>query len=337
MNYPKSNRAKIYLFFILLSTVAFIMRVFFLLPQFPMRFQIISFFTSFFFMTICYETIQFIHTQLNIYLPFQQNMPRRLFVQAFISLFFILGFTSMLLYFLLDYVPFEVNKFVRVAFYGVYIFATLFVNSLLIGSDLFSKWKTALLHSNELEKEKTKVQYDNLKNQLNPHFLFNSLTSLNSLIYKDPNLASDFLQQLSKVYRYVLQHKETNLVALREEIRFVSNYIELLKTRFGKGLSIHIKVSEEAASKLIIPVSLQIMIENAIKHNTTDEDQPLQIEIFDSEGYLIIRNSILAKRQVETSNKQGLENFKKLYSLFSEKAVEVLSEEKIFSVKIPLI
>jgi LytS/YehU family sensor histidine kinase len=221
--------------------------------------------------------------------------------------------------------------------YGIYITVTLFVNSILIASDLFSKWKAALLLSTELEKEKTKVQYDNLKNQLNPHFLFNSLTSLNSLIYKDPNLASDFLQQLSKVYRYVLQHKETNLVVLREEIRFVSNYIELLKTRFGKGLQIHIEISVEAESKMIVPVSLQIMIENAIKHNTLDEEQPLQIDIFDTDGYLIIQNNLLHKRQVEGSNKLGLENFKKLYSLFSDKEVIVSSGENIFSVKIPLI
>jgi LytS/YehU family sensor histidine kinase len=234
-------------------------------------------------------------------------------------------------------VPVEINKIVMVAFYGIYILSTLFVNSLLIAYDLFSKWKMALLHSNELEKEKTKVQYDNLKNQLNPHFLFNSLTSLNSLIYKDPDLASDFLQQLSKVYRYVLQHKETNLVALKEEIKFVSNYIELLKTRFGKGLVINIDLSVEAESKMIVPVSLQIMIENAIKHNTTDEDHPLHIEIFDVDGYLTIRNNVLPKRQVESSNKQGLENFKKLYSLFSTQEVIVLSDKKTFSIKIPLI
>ncbi len=332
-----SRRANLYLFFALLAIVAFVIRTLVILPQFPMRYQFISLFTSFFFMCTCYETIQLIHSKLNIYLPFTKNISKRIFVQSAISLFFILGFTSMLLYFLIDYVPTEVNKFVMVAFYGIYIIATLFINSLLIASDLFAKWKSALLLSAELEKEKSKVQYDNLKNQLNPHFLFNSLTSLNSLIYKDPELASDFLQQLSKVYRYLLQHKETNLVALREEISFVSNYIELLKTRFGNGLEIHIEISEAVEQKMIVPVTLQIMIENAIKHNTIDEERPLRILITENNNYLKIENSVHLKKQVESSNKQGLENFKKLYSLFSEQEVIISSEGELFTVKIPLI
>jgi two-component system LytT family sensor kinase len=332
-----SKRGKIYLFFFIVAVLAFVARAFFLFKEFPLKYHIVSFFISFFVMTFFYETIQFIHTQLNKYLPFQKNMALRLIAQFSLSLIFIMLYTTILLYFILDYVPIAVDRIVTFSFYAIYIIVTMLVNSILIASHFFSEWKNTLLLSAELEKEKTRVQYDNLKNQLNPHFLFNSLTSLDSLIYKDPQLASAFLQQLSKIYRYVLQHKETNLVEVKEELNFVSNYIELLKTRFGKGLIIEMNISEKSSHKMIVPVSLQIMIENAIKHNSTGEEAPLYINIKDEQEYLWIRNSLSLKKQVESSNKQGLENFKKLYSLFTEKEVEVVSEKDSFLVKIPLI
>jgi LytS/YehU family sensor histidine kinase len=198
------------------------------------------------------------------------------------------------------------------------------------------KWRENALRASNLEKEKSQVQFDNLKNQLNPHFLFNSLTSLDSLIHENPTLASEFLRQLAKVFRYVLQNKEKGLVSLETELNFIKNYVALLQTRFGKSLSISFNISEEFLDLHIAPVTLQILIENALKHNTINQANPLTINILTHEDYLIIENPVQLKKQVETSNGQGLHNLKSLYSFLSEK--EVLIEiNEMFRVKIPLI
>ncbi|MBA4851997.1 sensor histidine kinase [Emticicia sp. BO119] len=199
------------------------------------------------------------------------------------------------------------------------------------------KWRESALRASNLEKEKSQVQFDNLKNQLNPHFLFNSLTSLDSLIQENPPLARDFLQQLSKVFRYVLKNKEKGLVSLETELTFIKYYVGLLKTRFGESLQVEFMIKEDVLDLQIAPVTLQILIENAIKHNIINENNPLTIHIKSQEDTLLIENNIQKKKQVETSNGQGLINLKTLYSFLSNTAIEISTEKDIFLVKIPLI
>ena len=189
----------------------------------------------------------------------------------------------------------------------------------------------------ELEMEKALVQYDNLKNQLNPHFLFNSLSSLNSLIFENPQLASEFLQQLSKVYRYVLENKEKNLVSLDTEIKFVKHYVQLLKARFEEGMDVVFDVEDVNLNKGVAPVTLQLLIENAMKHNTTQKNTPLQILITTKDGFLIVQNNVQVRPVIESSNGQGLENLKNLYRYFSKIPVAVEREQNLFIVKIPLL
>ena len=188
-----------------------------------------------------------------------------------------------------------------------------------------------------MQREQAMVKYDALRNQLNPHFLFNALTSLNSLIFDNQQLASDFLQQLSKVYRYVLQHKEKETVALSTELEFVDSYTFLLKTRFDSGIEVNIDLSEEAKEKQIVPATLQILVENAVKHNIVSSANPLVISITEYDSYLLLGNNVNKKAQVETSNKQGLENLKSLYSYLIDKPIDIVETNEIFTVKIPLI
>lgn len=192
-----------------------------------------------------------------------------------------------------------------------------------------------------LEKEKAIVQYEGLKQQLNPHFLFNSLTSLSSLIQIDTKVANTFLESLSKTYRYILKSSETEIVPLRDEIKFAQNYALLQKTRFEEGLIINFHAEEEDLEKKIVPVTLQNLIENAIKHNIIDTESPLVIDIFtaDTEGgsWLIIQNNLQKKNYVETSNKRGLNNLTNLYHYITNKPVEILETTDSFIVKIPLI
>jgi ligand-binding sensor domain-containing protein len=193
------------------------------------------------------------------------------------------------------------------------------------------------MQSTRLEKDKTEIQYQNLINHLNPHFLFNSLTSLNSLIMTEPKEASKFLQKLSLIYRYILQNKDKEIISLEQELAFVKHYIELQKSRFEDGLQINIEVEKPYLNSGIVPVTLQNLFENAIKHNSVEEDKPLIISVFIENEYLIVKNNLQRKKYVQTSNKQGLESLRSLYKYLSKKPLEIIETDEEFLVKIPLL
>jgi ligand-binding sensor domain-containing protein len=188
-----------------------------------------------------------------------------------------------------------------------------------------------------LKKEKAMVMYESLKQQLNPHFLFNSLTSLESLIRVDQKLANDFVKGLSRMYRYVLKSRDHELVPLGEELKFVTSYISLQKTRFECGLEVLINIPETSFEKRIVPVTLQNLIENALKHNKLDDEQPLIIEIFVEGETLLVRNNLQKKKFVETSNKQGLANLCSLYHYLTSRPVDIIEDHSFFTIKIPLL
>lgn len=188
-----------------------------------------------------------------------------------------------------------------------------------------------------LEKEKVMVMYESLKQQLNPHFLFNSLTSLSGLIETDQQVAGNFLEQMSGIYRYILKNGDNETVSLKEETEFVQLYINLQQTRFKKGLLVNINVPEEYLHYKIAPVTLQNLIENAIKHNIIDVSSPLIIDIFIDGNYLVVKNNLQKKNVVETSNKKGLNQFVSLYKYLSELPVMIEETDKHFQIKIPLI
>ncbi len=189
----------------------------------------------------------------------------------------------------------------------------------------------------QLEKEKTQVMYESLKQQLNPHFLFNSLTSLSGLIDTNQQLAGNFLKQMSRIYRYILKSRDSETVMLKEEIEFVQTYINLQKTRFKEGLQVTVDVDEDLLHKRIPPVTLQNMVENAIKHNIIDSESPLWIRIYTDNDYLVIKNNLQRKHVVETSNKQGLASLQSLYSYLSTKPVLIEEDAVEFSIKLPLL
>jgi ligand-binding sensor domain-containing protein len=188
-----------------------------------------------------------------------------------------------------------------------------------------------------LEKEKVMVMYESLKQQLNPHFLFNSLTSLSGLIQTDQKMAGNFLEQMSKIYRYILKNRDSELVSLKEELAFVQVYINLQKTRFKDGLQVKVNVNEDELHKKIAPVTLQNLVENAMKHNIIDLDTPLIIEITSEDGYLLVKNNLQKKNMVETSNKQGLASLQSLYQYLSRRPVLIEETTSEFIIRIPLI
>ena len=188
-----------------------------------------------------------------------------------------------------------------------------------------------------LAKEKALVQYENLTQQLNPHFLFNSLASLGSLIRFDPKTASEFLEGLSKMYRYILQSRDRETVTLQEEAAFAEHFLKLQKTRFNEALQVRFNLDPQLRERKIVPVILQNLLENAMKHNTFDTDDPLVIDVFTENDYLVVRNNLQRRPVVETSNKQGLTRLRSLYQYLTDMPMIIEENEDFFIVKILLL
>lgn len=188
-----------------------------------------------------------------------------------------------------------------------------------------------------LKRESLQAQLHALRTQVNPHFLFNNLNTLSSLIPEEPKHAVDFVQQLSKVYRHILDVKDEKSILLKDELDVLNAYTFLLKTRFGNNLDVHINIPEEKLQKKIVPLSLQILMENAIKHNIVSSDKPLQIHVFAENGSLVLSNNLQVKNQVNESTGIGLENIRNRYKLLGDKEVKVTENGNSFTVSIPLI
>jgi len=190
--------------------------------------------------------VRLIHLVLDMYYPFERNIAKRIGLQ-FIITFTVLLAVRLVPYFLFkdeidSYVHFKITRELWVAGIMLNVLMVLSIILSIFGYHFFKRWQQEKYIAAELEKEKAVVQYENLKNQLNPHFLFNSLSSLNSLIFENPQLASEFLQQLSKVYRYVLENKDKDVVTINTEVRFVTHYAHLLKTRFEGALNVNFNI-----------------------------------------------------------------------------------------------
>jgi sensor histidine kinase YesM len=210
--------------------------------------------------------------------------------------------------------------------------------------DLFIKYRTTseeksklALQTAQLEKDSSMMRYHHLKNQVNPHFLFNTLTSLDGLIQVNPALASDFVRHLSKVYRYVLEHKENEVVSLETETNFIQHYISLLQIRYKEALDIRLNISEQGMEKGIVMVTLQMLIDNAIKHNSMQPEHPLQIVISDEGEYLSIQNNKQLRKQIGSSNGHGLKQLRELYAFLTHKSVQIKDTGNTFEVNLPLL
>jgi len=191
--------------------------------------------------------------------------------------------------------------------------------------------------SENLKRESLSAQLNALRTQVNPHFLFNNLNTLSSLIPENPKHAVDFVQQLSKVYRHILEVKEEKSILLSKEMEVLEAYYFLLKTRFGNNIEVNIDIPCEKLDKKIVPLSLQILMENAIKHNIVSSSRPLKINIFTENGSLVMDNNLQMKHQVSESTGIGLDNIRNRYKLLSQKEVKVTETGSNFTVSIPLI
>jgi two-component system, LytTR family, sensor kinase len=202
----------------------------------------------------------------------------------------------------------------------------------------FKEYKLTSLEAEQLKNISTQAELQLIKSQINPHFLFNNLNVLSALIMKDNNEANRFIEEFSKVYRYILSNHDKELVELRTEVDFIKPYIFLLEKRFAEGLVIKVNIADDYKDQYIIPASLQMLIENAIKHNVVSRHKPLLIDVHSNgNNTLVVSNNLQAKQTVEYSTGIGLQNIIKRYQLVSNKTVTIDKDEKNFTVTLPLL
>jgi two-component system LytT family sensor kinase len=198
--------------------------------------------------------------------------------------------------------------------------------------------KESMLEKETLKQQALQHEFDALKNQVNPHFLFNCFNTLSSLITEDKIKAEVFLNELSKVYRYLLRNNEDGLSTVENEIKFIRSYYGLLKTRHGEAVQMTIEIDKRYHPYLLPSLSLQLLVENVVKHNQLAKSQPLVIEIFTTAGNKLVVNNNLQRRTVKApSNKVGLENIKAKYDLLNQDGFQVMEDGKNFTVVLPLI
>ena len=273
---------------------------------------------------------------LSYKMPWLQN-PGKRFIWGVIGVMVYTPIATYGLFFLFQYI-FDIEMgnigMTLLISIGITFVISFFLNSV----EFLKNWKKASLDAERLKKEQMEAKYETLKNQVNPHFLFNSLNALTNLVYDDQDQAAKFIRELSKVYRYVLDTRAQEVVSLKTEMEFVNSYLFLQKIRFDEKLQLHINIGG-SEQRMLPPMAIQMLLENAIKHNVIAEEEPLTINIEVEEGTkLVVRNNLQKKNiPAEESSGMGLNNIKSRYEFLSEMPVEVIDGPNEFIVKLPLL
>ncbi len=276
---------------------------------------------------------------LEYFLPVPKKLRLRMILNLILSLVLMYGMFSVTIAITRYYTPEMYIEVIRPAHYMGIVLGLVFVsftsNSLVIVR-FMNKWRDVQQRMDDLEQEKLQMNYNALQDQLNPHFLFNNLSVLKSLILYDHKTAFKFTEDFTDVYRYVLQSKDKMLIQFTEEIEFIDSFIGLHKERLGEGLVVKFSVEKDSLSREIAPLTLQLLIENAIKHNVTSKENPLEIIIKTQDDYLIVENTLQLKEASYSTN-TGLKNLLKRYEILTDKTIVIEQDANRFIVKIPLL
>ena len=255
-------------------------------------------------------------------------------VITLVGLFFLRVFTDVVYYGL------SFEEFIANETWGGYVFGfwiTMTIVVIFHVAYFYNRYQKNKIKEQKVIAGTASAKFDALKNQLDPHFLFNSLNVLTSLIEENPKNAQKFTTSLSKVYRYVLEQKNKDLITVDEELRFAKTYMSLLKMRFEDSIIFEIPEQATNPESKVVPLSLQLLLENAVKHNMVTSSKPLHIRIYESGGMLIVENNLQPKQIVKKSSGVGLENIKQRYELLSNKTVSINQQATSFAVAIPML
>lgn len=255
----------------------------------------------------------------------------------------VVAFLFSLTYYLFDFLIFGFHHYNGIeyrfidldAFIGIF-FGYLFILVLNGQLYLFNQWKKDYYLATQLQKENLQVKLEALKNQIDPHFLFNSLSTLTTLVYRNQDMAVEYINQLSKLYRYILDNKDEVLVLLKDEVENLESYFFLIRIRFSDYFLLDIKIDEETKlNSYIFPNTLQMLAENAIKHNRCSQSEPLKVSVYETTDFIVVENPIRPMRHVENTSGLGLKNIMKRYELINAHKMEINVENEIFRVYLP--
>jgi sensor histidine kinase YesM len=229
------------------------------------------------------------------------------------------------------------DKFDEKNLYLISIIFAFLINTIYESFYLFLRLSETAIDSERYKKESAEARYQNLTSRLNPHFLFNSFNTLTTVVEEDPQKAVNYIKELSIVYRYVLSGQKLTWADLAAELKFTESYISLLKMRFEENLRVHMDICKDFLNYHILPMTLQLLIENAVKHNEISDSHPLDIEIICSQEKIIVTNNKQKRTIMPSTTKVGLHNISERYRFLVNKKVIIEDTEKTFTVKIPLI
>lgn len=216
-------------------------------------------------------------------------------------------------------------------------FITMFIVTLIeLNTFSYQEYSVGQIRKLRAERKQLELQFEALKSQLSPHYLFNSMNTISSLVYRDPVVAENFIRNLADTFNYVLYTKEVTLVEVREEIEALRDYAYLLGIRYASAVDLQIEIAEEFLNKKIPPLTFQLLVENAVKHNIIGNADPLRINIRATEKELIVLNNKTGSPTNTASHRVGLDNIRKRYSFFTPKKIQVLDED-YFEVKLPML
>ena len=297
-----------------------------------------------------YQLYSIVLTAINTYffdylnnISWQKYNKYRLLIGAVGGVFLtILGifFLRMFLSIAFEDVGFEefyTNEFQRGTFYLTVLFITITASLFFHAFYFYKELQKRKVTEQKIIAGTASAQFDALKNQLDPHFLFNSLNVLTSLIDENPDAAQQFTTSLSKVYRYVLEQKNKELVTVDEELQFAKTYVSLLKMRFEDSIVFEIPEKATNPEAKVVPLSLQLLLENAVKHNIVNASKPLHIKIYENSGNLVGENILQPKEVIKKSSGVGLSNIKQRYSLLTNREVIINKTASSFVVQIPML
>jgi two-component system, LytTR family, sensor kinase len=231
--------------------------------------------------------------------------------------------------------------YIRTGNLGMNIFfsliVTFFITSLHEGWFFFQQWKKTLVLSEKLSKENIQSQFETLKSQVSPHFLFNNLNTLASLIEEDQKLAIEYVQRTADYYRNILRLKDHDVIALEDELTLIGDYYYLQKKRYGSKLNLRVNISPEYRQSVVAPLTLQMLFENAIKHNIISENNPLGISIYSEDGFIVVENNLQSRESDPDPGGIGLKNISNRYRFLSNREIIIVRGEDTFVVKIPVL
>lgn len=292
---------------------------------------------SFFLILLLWEAFERIHFYLNKKYPFSRNMIGRIALQTFCNWVVLVIPRWVSLYFAEKHLPFVLNPINYAMIFVIDVISATGLTMAITANYYFRRWREGLVRNERLEKDKALMQIHNLRNRVNPHFLFNALSALDGLIKTKPELASQFLQHLSKVYRYSLQHEDHDSVSLETELDVFKHFVSLLEMRYGNALRFEMEIAPDALDRGIVPLTLEMLTENALKHNEISDEYPLRIRMYATEKELVVENAMRPKKTMETSNGKGLQQLRNLYHYLSEEPFFAAAEHERFTVKVPLL